>query len=95
MRVTPHKARREKKNERDENLRKEVSRLTRQVSSLRKELTKRDRIEEEAIEDEAPENEPEEKAEKCPDCGHETKQMELAGRVFVVCPECKFRKKIK
>lgn len=91
-RVTPHKPKREKKKERDSNLKKEVERLKRQVTSLRKELNKRDQIEEDAV-DETPEEEPKKPTEKCPECGTETKEMDLAGRIYVVCPECKFRKR--
>jgi formamidopyrimidine-DNA glycosylase len=92
QRVTQHRPKREKKNERDTNLKKEVEKLKRQVTKLRKELNKRDEIEEEVI-DETPETEaPPKPTEKCPECGTDAKDVELIGKIFVICPECKWRK---
>lgn len=99
IRVTPHKPKREHGNEGKTQLHKEVEKLKRQVSRLKKELNKRGGLAEEAIEaamqEEATVVEVTSVAEgpKCPECGGELKDIDLGGRVFVICGDCKYRRK--
>lgn len=97
LRVTQHRPKREQKDTSETKLKKEVSELRKTVARLRRQLEKRTEVEIDAIEDEsAPQAEAQvmvPKTEKCPDCGGETKALDLAGRNYVICNECQYRKR--
>lgn len=75
-------------------LKKENHSLKRTVKRLQKEITKRTSVEEDAV-DEAPEESAStvEAVSLC--CGVPIKSITLNSKTWVVCPECKARRKIE
>ncbi len=82
-------------------LKSEKKRLEKEKARLQKELTKALQIRN-AFEDHDPEVEDQREdileptLNSCPECGDlKVRVIELAGKQFLVCPECKWRKKVE
>lgn len=98
-RITQNKPQREEQKAKElSDLKRQNQQLKRQISRLRKQISRLIEVHglDIKVEDEEPVEVVEEKVEEaggCEKCGGEIKELELAGKKFIVCTVCNWRKK--
>lgn len=101
--ASSHRPKREDQKSKElSDLKRENFQLRRTIKQLQKEIKKRVKVEEDVaeqgLEEQAPEEfeapqEPVQDELGCPECQTPVRVITLAGKDFLVCPECKWRKK--